>query len=292
MAAVAMPRKSRKPKTSVNVVTTTADATAGSTPMRRRKRGTPAPTAPAITMFPEHGEPQHQTEAEVLLPQDGDDGHQDPQQDSVQEPEQGFPNQQPPRLYAHELAECDRANDEREGLRTADASLSRHNREEGREHHDPGQRGLEERNGRGGEEGGGEIHREPGQACADGGPQGPINGLPGDVRHPQHLARVVLDRRPEEGLGEDHANQLAVLDNWKLGDVVVTLQSSALLRRGRHRHGGDDGPGQGADRGLIPSEREVDHGDLAHELPGTLQHEDVGEAVPGLAHGPEPLARG
>ena len=50
--ALAMPKYSRNPKTSVNVVTTIAEATAGSTPTRRRNSGTPAPTVPAIIMFP------------------------------------------------------------------------------------------------------------------------------------------------------------------------------------------------------------------------------------------------
>ncbi len=47
-----MPRNSKNPKTSVKVVTTTADATAGSTPIRRRNSGTPAPTHPAMIMLP------------------------------------------------------------------------------------------------------------------------------------------------------------------------------------------------------------------------------------------------
>ena len=58
IAAVAIPRKSRKPKTSVKVVTTTADATAGSTPILRRNRGTPAPARPAMTMFPAMATPR------------------------------------------------------------------------------------------------------------------------------------------------------------------------------------------------------------------------------------------
>ena len=52
-----MPRNSMNPKTSVTVVTTTADATAGSQPIRRRKRGTAAPTEPAISILPSIASP-------------------------------------------------------------------------------------------------------------------------------------------------------------------------------------------------------------------------------------------
>ena len=50
--ALAIPRNSRKPNMSVTVVTTTAEETAGSMPIRRRNNGTPAPTEPAIIMLP------------------------------------------------------------------------------------------------------------------------------------------------------------------------------------------------------------------------------------------------
>ena len=46
MDALAMPRKSRKPNTSVAVVTSTAEATAGSWPIFLRNNGTAAPTVP------------------------------------------------------------------------------------------------------------------------------------------------------------------------------------------------------------------------------------------------------
>ena len=52
IAALAMQRNSRKPNTSVAVMTVTDEATAGSTPILFSSSGTPAPTAPAIAMFP------------------------------------------------------------------------------------------------------------------------------------------------------------------------------------------------------------------------------------------------
>ena len=57
METVAMLRNSKKPHTSVKVVTTTADATAGSMPMRRIINGTAAPTEPARIIFPSIANP-------------------------------------------------------------------------------------------------------------------------------------------------------------------------------------------------------------------------------------------
>ena len=152
MAALAMPRNSRKPNTSVKVVTTTAEETAGSTPTRRRNSGTPAPTEPAMSMLPSIASPRDQPKAQVLLPENRDHRDQDAQPDPVKKAEEGLPSQEPPRPDADEIAEGDCPNDEGKGLGATNPALPRDDGQERGEHDRLSQGRLEEGNrGRGDE---------------------------------------------------------------------------------------------------------------------------------------------
>ena len=274
-----MPRNSRNPNTSLNVVTTTAEATAGSTPNPAQKQGHTRSHQPGDDHVAQHCQPQHQTQAQVLFPNNRDQGDQNAEPHAVQHTQYCFPGQQTPAVDTHQLAQRHRSDQESKRLCPADPALTGNDGQECGQHHDPGQGGLEEGYGNRGQEGGGQIDGEPGQACANGPEQWPIRRVASHAGYLQHLFGVLFNSCSQQEFGGDDADQSSVIHDGQLSQIVMALQPGALLTGSFHRYRGHDGRPHLSDRCIIPGQRQIRHTDLAGQSVAILENEYTGEIV-------------
>ena len=128
------PRNDRKPKTSVNVVMKTDDASAGSTLSARRPSGISVPADGRDEHVDDHG--GHQDEPERPVPAvriHTPIAPTSPLASAVAQPDQPFFEQRLTGVAPGQLAERDAADDDRQRLRRRVAAHAGHDRHEGRQ---------------------------------------------------------------------------------------------------------------------------------------------------------------
>ena len=123
--------------------------------------------------------------------------------------------------FAVDLAEGEAANDERQGLGAADASLSGDDGQEGREDDQLFDGGLKEADYKGGEDGGAEVDVEPGKTAGDGASEGVEEAVLSKAGDAIHVLGVLLSENVDQVFHQYQANQGVVFfDDGQVVQVV------------------------------------------------------------------------
>ena len=77
--------------------------------------------------------------------------------------------------------------------------------------------------------------------------------LPRHACHLQHLTRALLHGCAQQGLGQEHAYEPPLLDDGQLGEIVVALQTGALVGSGVGIYRRYNGHGYRRYRGVVVS---------------------------------------
>ncbi len=229
-----MPRKARKPLTSVAVVTKIELPRAGSSLNRLSARGTVAPARPATVRLIVSAMKSTQGEDRVALPEEGDEPEHQAGSQAVHQADQGLAEHDAAAAAEVELAEGQAAHDDGEGLGAGVAPHAGDDRHEDREDHVLGDGLLEEADDACGQEGRAEVDHQPGQAQAHRSHRrGRQAVLDVEIGQPvEILGRLRLDD-VEDVVDGDRTGQQAVFVDHRHHQQVVApeVASDLLLRR-------------------------------------------------------------
>ena len=162
-AAVAMPRTSRNPHMSVQVVRIGLEARAGSAPKRLRASGMMPPRVTETSVLMARARADDEGEGEVLLPEEGDQPENEPERQPVEDTNHRFLCQHPQVIALSKDAEREFADAHGNCLISGASAHVRNDGQEDGEGDDGLQGILEESNHAGGDK----VERNVGQKPAD-----------------------------------------------------------------------------------------------------------------------------